>query len=208
MFHFLDDLVSIDLCDSSATELLNISSSLEGEGRTLEPFRLRGRPCEPKKLRLTERNDRYWGGPRHAAYGKPSLWADSDLFDRAPITRSLVSSLPLEAYGRVLAIVTPPGAQTPEHTDHNCVDMVQEFVWIRLSITKQFHLSVDGKRCELPAECRAVWFDTRLLHGSAASEFPSVSLRVDGRFRPSLTEKLAKESTRSKMETCRIDGDN
>jgi hypothetical protein len=156
----------------------------------LENFKLNHRDTGIQKIQLTRRNNLIYCGDERYIRGKSKYWSicDENINWFSEVI-SLVnsSSLFLET-GRILILYSTKH-ETPEHIDHDYSDFSQEFIWINLDNNKRFYVK-DIEGAKHFVECSCVWFDSRLLHGTGNSNFPSISVRIDGIFESSLRELI------------------
>ncbi|WP_132279691.1 hypothetical protein [Neorhizobium sp. JUb45] len=180
--------------EAETLELVEILAA--SQSPFLEQFELRRQPCGPKKIRLSIRNGEEGSGRAPADYGNPDLRDRSPLYETLPATRELIESFPLEDVARILVLVDPAGWGTPLHRDHQLPDVKQEFVWFRTSPEKQLYV-IDDADVRADTLGFAAWFDSRQRHGVEQSPHPTVSIRVDGRFKADVRENLLASITPS-----------
>ncbi|WP_214435568.1 hypothetical protein [Dendronalium phyllosphericum] len=164
-----------------------MNSSLE-----IENFKLNHRDTGVHKIQLTRRNNLTYCGDERYIRGKSKYWSIcNENVNYFSETISLINnfSLFLET-GRILILYSTKH-ETPEHVDHSYSDFLQEFIWIRLDNNKRFYVK-DFLGVKHFVECSCVWFDSRSLHGTENSIFPSLSIRIDGIFESSFREVIYK----------------
>lgn len=156
--------------------------------KDLLKFRVKAQDTHVEKIQLSKRNA--VTSSKHELFirGEKKYWnVCEDTAIYFPTLLLFIRELPFfSEIGRMLIICSFDGHETPEHRDHGFSDLTQQFVWLRLDRNKNFYIKDSNSRKHF-VDCNCLWFDSRLLHGTENSSFPSFSIRVDGVFSSKFT---------------------
>ena len=124
---------------------------------------------------------------------KTELWQTSDAAAEFALLMDFITTLPFAATGRMLIMYDPIGREVPAHRDHIETEVLHDFIWFRTNLEKPFyvlnHLTAEKRY----VKSYSAWFDTvNQFHGADATDGPSFSIRVDGRFTDEFAAKIAR----------------
>jgi len=132
--------------------------------------------------------------------GDPQTWRPNANATALPAVSAFARRLPCFAgrVGKIAVILNGRNDAGVEHADHALSDLVSEFVWVRPPrSTKRFYVvDRNGRKCEVPASCKLLWFDDRSKHGIfPVDDDGQVSIRIDGRFCKAFREWIRRDGT-------------
>lgn len=115
-----------------------------------------------------------------------------------PTLVKLIKQLPFEGIGRVIIFMTESHNQTVPHYDAGSQKQREEkgnddFVWFTTSPFAKKIFVMNGKTKEKiysDPDKKLVWFNEMDYHGTDAVPFFSFSIRIDGKFLPSVKKKI------------------
>jgi hypothetical protein len=125
-------------------------------------------------------------------------WTDNA--QKFPTLVEFIKTLPFESIGRVLLFMTEANNLTVPHFDvlneeQRAVKPHDDFIWFTTKPTTKGIYVMDGDTLEKtytdPSK-KFIWWNEMDYHGTDAVSHFSFSIRIDGKFKPDVREKLIK----------------
>jgi len=135
-------------------------------------------------------------GVFNKAVAEDCYWTENAKFFESLV--SLVEQMPFESIGRVILFMTEPKTQLVPHYDVSTPEQRatkpnDDFIWFTTkSNTKSIYVMDDSTKEKFysDSEKKFVWFNEMDFHGTDAVEHFSFSIRVDGKFKKEVKDKL------------------
>lgn len=135
-------------------------------------------------------------GINNKAVADDCQWTDNATY--FPNLVNLIKKMPFEGIGRVMIFMTEANNQTVPHYDAGTPEQRSkkpndDFIWFTTAEhTKQIFV-MDGttkEKCYVDPTKKLIWFNEMDYHGTDAVPYFSFSIRIDGKFLPSVKKKI------------------
>jgi len=126
----------------------------------------------------------------------PDKWSPTQHQAQFAHLMEFIETLPFERTARIVIFCDNRGRAVTAHRDHPWINVLHEFVWFRTNLDKPFYVQNARTKQKQLFSSYTAWFDTvNQYHGSDATDKPSISVRVDGRFTEEFRAQIPRPAT-------------